>query len=399
MNRLLKLITSLQNKCTMKYTKNKNYILSVLSIVSIITMFTACSHKKATEETSVISNDNNVMLTDAQIINAHIQVIELKEQSLSSVLKLNGKIDVPPQNLVSISFPLGGYLKNTKLLPGMHIQKGEIIAVMEDQSYIQLQQEYLLTKSKLYFAEKEFARQLNLNKNQASSDKITEQAESEVKSNKILLSAYAEKLKLININPNTLSETNLSKSINVYSPISGFVSNVNINIGKYVNPSDVLFELVNPEDIHLGLKVFEKDINKLSIGQKLTAYTNSNPTKKYLCEIILVSKDVTDDGTTDVHCHFETYDKTLLPGMYMNAEIQLMSNVTNVLPEESIVTYEAKEYVFIQNDKNIFTMQEVKTGIKEKGFVEIVNATALTGKKIVMKGAYTILMKKNNVEE
>lgn len=383
----------------MKSTKNKYYSFLLISLLVLSAIFTGCSHKNKTVETTTTNNENIVTLTDAQIKNAHIQSAEMKEQAISTQLKLTGKIDVPPQNLVSISFPLGGYLKNTKLLPGMHIQKGEVIAVMEDQSYIQLQQEYLLTKSKLYFAEKEYARQLNLNKNQASSDKVTEQAESEVKNNKILLSAYAEKLKLININPSTLSESNLSKSINIYSPIAGFVSAVNVNIGKYVNPSDVLFELVNPEDIHLGLKVFEKDINKLNIGQKLTANTNANPAKKYICEIILVSKDVSEDGTTDVHCHFETYDKTLLPGMYMNAEVQLMSALANVLPEESIVNSEAKDYVFIQNDKNIFMLQEVKLGAKENGFVEIINADVLKGKKIVNKGAYTILMKKNNVEE
>lgn len=53
-----------------------------------------------------------------------------------------------------------------------------------------------------------------------------------------------------------------------------------MNIGKYVNPSDVLFELVNPKDIHVNLHVFEKDIVKLSIGQNLIVYTNSNPDKK-----------------------------------------------------------------------------------------------------------------------
>jgi cobalt-zinc-cadmium efflux system membrane fusion protein len=60
---------------------------------------------------------------------------------------VNGKIDVPPQNMVSISVPLGGYLKSTKLLEGMHISKGEVIAIMEDQQYIQLQQDYLTAKA------------------------------------------------------------------------------------------------------------------------------------------------------------------------------------------------------------------------------------------------------------
>lgn len=40
-----------------------------------------------------------------------------------------------------------------------------------------------------------------------------------------------------------------------------------------------MFELVNPSNIHLVLTVFEKDINKLSIGQNLYAYSNNNTDK------------------------------------------------------------------------------------------------------------------------
>ena len=72
-------------------------------------------------------------------------------KEISSILKLNGIVDVPPQNMVSISVPLGGYLRSTSLLPGMHVRKGDVIAVMEDQQYIQLQQDYLTAKAKIGF--------------------------------------------------------------------------------------------------------------------------------------------------------------------------------------------------------------------------------------------------------
>ena len=63
---------------------------------------------------------------------------------------------------------------------------------------------------------------------------------------------------MININPEKLNAENISRYSSVPSPISGFVSKVNVNIGKYVNPADVIFEIVNPTDIHLALDVFEK---------------------------------------------------------------------------------------------------------------------------------------------
>jgi membrane fusion protein, heavy metal efflux system len=373
---------------------------NIIIILTIITFLFSCkSEIKSTENITVAANENAVTLTDAQFKNAKIETTTLQEKSIASVLKLNGKIDVPPQNMISVSVPLGGYLRNTKLLPGMHINKGEVIAIMEDQQYIQLQQDYLLAKSKLHFAELEYNRQKELNQSQASSDKITQQALAEVNIQRITMNATAEKLRLINKSPTNISVNNISKTINVYSPINGYVSKVNVNIGKYVTPADVMFELINPTDLHLNIKVFEKDIAKLSIGQKVIAFDNAHPDKKYNCEIILISKDITPEGTADVHCHFENYDKTVLPGMYMNAEVEVASNASNTLPEESIVTFEGKEFVFTEIKKQQFEIIEVTTGTKENGFVSITNNEALQNKTIVTKGAYILLMKMKNKEE
>lgn len=371
--------------------------MKYIIILSILFTFTACGSKKAEEKKTVAPvASNQLTITDAQLASAHILVGNMEEKNLSSILKVNGKIDVPPQNMISVSMPLGGYLKATKLLPGMQVRKGEVIATMEDQQYIQLQQDYLTTKTKLVFLESEYNRQKELNQSKATSDKVFQQTQMDYNSQKIALSALSEKLRLININPGVVAENNISKSVNIYSPINGFVSRVNVNIGKFVNPADVLFELVNPTDIHLNLKIFEKDIDKLYIGQKLVAYTNNEPDKKHACEINLISQDLSAERTADVHCHFEQYNKLLLPGMYMNAEIKVKSQKTPAVPEESIVSFEGGNYVFIAQSKNQFLMASAETGIRESGFVEIRNSSAFEGKSVVTKGAYTLLMALKN---
>jgi cobalt-zinc-cadmium efflux system membrane fusion protein len=368
-------------------------------IFSLGLIFTACKNQETAEPTANPVMENVITLTDAQMKNAHIETGKIELKPISSILKVNGRIDVPPQNMVTVSVPLGGYLKSTKLLPGMHVNKNEVIAVIEDNQYIQLQQDYLTAKAQFGFNEAEYNRQRELNASKASSDKVYEQAKSVYQTQKILIKSLEEKLKLIRINPTSLHENNISKSINIYSPIDGFVSKVNVNIGKYVTPSDVLFELVNPTDIHLNLKIFEKDLGKIFIGQKVVSYTNNNPDKKYTGDIILISKDVAPDGTTEVHCHFDKYDKTLFPGMYMNAEVALKNNLQDVLPDEAIVNFEGKEYLFENTGKNKFEMIEIETGITENGFTEIISKADLSGKTIVTKGAYTLLMSLKNKEE
>ena len=210
-----------------------------------------------------------------------------------------------------------------------------------------------------------------------------------------------ERLRLIGINPASLSAGSISRSINIYSPISGYVSKVNVNIGKYVNPSDVLFEIINPNNIHLALNVFEKDVNKLRIGQKALAYSNSNPIKKYNCKIILINQDLTTDRSVKVHCHFENYDKDLVPGMFMNAEIEQNNYQAYVLPEEAIVNYEKQNYVFVEKTNNNFEMIPIETGAMQNGKVEIKPGTNndLVKNTFVTEGAYTLLMKMKNTEE
>ncbi|ROH97956.1 efflux RND transporter periplasmic adaptor subunit [Chryseobacterium daecheongense] len=379
--------------------KFKLKIISYSLSIGLLIFYQCKDHEKIETVSAASKDENVVVLTDAQLRNAPIETTTLSLQKISSVLKLNGMIDVPPQNLVSVSIPLGGYLTSSSLLPGKPVSKGQVIAVIENPQFIQLQQDYLMAKSKLHFAQLDYNRQKTLNQSQATSDKVMQQAQSEMNNQKILMNSLAQQLRLININPESLSSGNITKSVPVYSSINGFVSKVNVNIGKYVNPSDVLFELINPDDIHLNLKVYEKDLQNLNKGQRFAAYTNTDPDKKYYGEILLISKDVNPGGWAEVHCHFEKYDQSLVPGMYMNAEIETSTSFSNAVPEESIVNFEGKDFVFVEEKKQTYRLTPVTLGETENGFIQILNFNDFNNKKIVTKNAYTLLMKLKNTEE
>ncbi len=378
-------------------TKLINSLSTMSSIFLLCTMLLSCSTENKQEDQSEELSGDEVILTAIQFKNAGIKTTSLVDRNITTVLKLNGKIDVPPQNNFSISIPLGGYLKSSSMLPGRAVSKGQIIAVIEDQQYIQLQQDYLITLTKLEYAEQEQNRQKELNKEKASSDKSLQQANTEFKSLRISAGALAEKLRLIGIEPSTLSENNISRQIYVRSPINGFVNKVNGNIGTYFNPSDILIELIDPSKIHLSLIAFEKDIQKLSLGQTAIAYSNINPGKKHKTKIELIARGLSTDGSAEIHCHFEKFDKSLTPGMYMNAEIALNDAQVKTLPEKSVLSFEGKEYVFVEIAKLNYKMVEVKTGEINEGYIEI--KTDLGDQKIVSEGAYSLLMQLKNIED
>ena len=346
-----------------------NTKISILSIILMI--YSSCNQKPKNEEIQQKSDSNVVELNEAQLKNVIIEVDSITKSILPIIIKLNGTVKSPPQNIVSVSAPLGGYIKSTKLITGMAVKKGAVIAIIQDPQFIQLQQDYLTAIVNLQSTAKEFNRQKLLNTNKAVSDKAFENTETSYRSQKILVASLAERLKLININPSRLNESNISSNINIYSPINGFVSKVNVNNGKFVNPSDIIFELIDPQNMYLSLNIFEKDISTIQIGQKLMSYSNSAPTHKYNGTVNLVGKDLAENGSTSIQCNFESYDDKLIPGMYMNAEIAVLSKSEFTIPDEGLVRFEGKEYVFIQILKGKFAFTEVQTKNSLNGRTQI----------------------------
>ncbi len=336
-----------------------------------------------------------VTLNAEQLKSANLSFGLAQTKAMHKILKVNGLIDVPPSNIVSISIPMGGYLKKTSLIPGMLVKKGNLLAVMEDPIYIELQQDYLTSKSKLTYLEADYIRQRDLNATKAVSDKIFQLAKSDFESQKYLVKSLSEKLKLLGIDPLLLNENNISRAINFNSPINGYITKVNVNIGKYVNPTDVLFEIIDPSDLHLRLIVFENDATNLNVGNKVSFYINNNINQKYLATVAVITPNINEERTTDVHCHLVNENVHLYPGTFANAEIELNNAKVNALPEESVVKWQNKPFVFVKMDASNFKMVPIEIGVSNNGFVEI--KTDLGKQEVVLTNAYTLLMQlKNN---
>ena len=390
----------------------KSIIKIIFSILIITATLTACSDgkKKETEETVVTKKDSTtsdqVTLTTDQYKVAEIQLGTVQMRNLSSVIKVNGVIDVPPQNVVSISAPLGGYVKSSGLLPGQVVRKGQLMAVIENAEFIDIQQDYLESTSRMVFLGQELKRQQELRKEEINSAKTLQQVSSEYNMMRAKINALQQKLSLIGISTKALQAGRIVKTSNLYSPINGYVTASKVNRGKYVQPSDVLFELANKSDMHLALDVFEKDVRKINPGQPIRFSLASETDYNRTAKVFLIGKATQEDGTIPVHCHLDvSNDPAMLPGMYVKALIATRTEDVQALPVEAIIQSDAKDYIFVQTDtaqgKVHFRMIPVMKGTKQEGFVAITfpkNFNAAND-KIVIKGAYALLSAMKNVEE
>jgi len=364
------------------------YIVYSLLMLTLI----GCEEKKVDNETQEQSvSSDTLTLTSEQLKNISITYGNIESKQISSEIKVQGMIDLPPQNIISVNFSLGGYLKSTKLIPGMKVSKGEVIAMMEDQSIVQLQQDYLLAKAKHDLVKKDYERQKTLYDANASTSKNLQQVESELKIQSINMGSLAEKLKMIGVDVNNLNAGNIKGQVPVRSTINGYVSKVHVNTGKYVQPAETLFELIDPDDIHVALTLFEKDIPNVKKGDLVKVALMQEPDKQYEAEVILVNRNIDGDRTAMAHCHFLNHPANILPGMFVEAVISAKNKQSFVLPEEAIIQAGNKKYVYVTVGENRFKMIEVSTGQISQGFVEILSdPNSFKKDAIVIGNAYKL---------
>jgi cobalt-zinc-cadmium efflux system membrane fusion protein len=385
----------------------------IISFCMLSLFLFSCSAKNADtkdhkEDTaSHVETPTSVILTQEQYQTAGIQTSHIIYKTLTGIIKVNGLMDAPPQQVVSVSPPLSGFLKATEILQGRHVAKGELIAVMQDPSYIQMQQDYLDDNSQLEYLKAEYERQQDLSKENINAKKTLQQAKANYQSMVAKVNGLKAKLKLLNINLIELDKGNIASTINLYSPVDGYVTEMNVNIGKYVNSTDVMFEIVDTRHLHVELTVFEKDVPYISMGQKVR-FVLANETKERTATVYLVGREISNDRTIRIHCHLDTEDKSLLPGMYLTAYVETKNAQQPALPDEAVLNYEGKKYIFVEehfkapDSTHHYKMEEVSTSVSEGGFTAVNFPQGLDTLHaiIVTKGAYDLLSKlKNSGEE
>jgi cobalt-zinc-cadmium efflux system membrane fusion protein len=387
--------------------RNQLFLIPILGFALLFPVSCNTSRNNAETKVEVLPEDI-VELRDDQIKLAQIEQGSIEMRVLKSILKVNGIVSMTPQNMASVCEPLGGFVRSASLMPGQSVRKGEILAIIENQDFVDIQEQYLESKSKLEYAEAEFKRHTDLFREDVYSEKDLQQVTAEYKTLKTKVKALEQKLLLIGLNPVSLHEENITGAVAVKSPINGFVSRININIGKYVAPTDVLFEIVNSDNLFLELTLFDKDADQAEVGQKIGFFIN-NEEDTHEAVIYQTGKSIGEDKTFKVYARVLSTCENVLPGMYVNALIEKPGKPSASLPSEAIVSFDDQDYIFVfnrdktENDRLFteFKMIPVSKGLIDGSFTEVILPEGLdfSSLKVVVKGAYTLLSAKKNAGE
>ncbi|WP_142784032.1 efflux RND transporter periplasmic adaptor subunit [Changchengzhania lutea] len=385
-------------KNTNKKISNSIYLKGLL-LVAIMVLASCNSKEKSetanSEATETAEDTDVIVITENQFISGNMEVGKITTQPFNTVVKANGMFAVPPENQADVSAYFAGYVKNISLLPGDAVKKGQTLFTIENPEYVQAQQDFLEAKGRLNYLKSDYERQKELMADNVTSKKNFLKAESEYTVTLAQYQSLKKKLSLMNINPNTLSGENIRSVISVPSPLSGYATTINATKGMYLNPSDVAITVTNTDDLHIELKIFEKDLPMVKEGLPINVRLQNDMSNVYKGKVHLVNKAINiQDRTINIHGDLvnKSDAKLFAPGMYIEGEILTTTTEYFALPVEAVANIDNDYFVLVKENGTNFKRVLVKVGTTNNGFIQIVNANDFDpNTEFLTKGAFNLI--------
>jgi cobalt-zinc-cadmium efflux system membrane fusion protein len=344
----------------------------------LILAFTAIScSKNDRERERTITNSNPDII---QISKEQTKVIGLKFSKLESIhltsgISVNGYFATPPENTAYISSNVSGKVLRIDYQIGEKVNRGSEVVCVESIEFLEIQRDYISTRSSLKYLKDEYERQKKLAEQNVNARKVYLKAEKDYLESKAQLESLRKKLEILKINTDNLEDDQISSQLSIKSPIQGYISEVNTTTGETIDTEKILIKVVNPVHMHAELNVFEKDILKVKLGQKVELSIPNAPENTLSGEIILIGKEI-DEQTRSVkiHVHFPD-NENLYVGMYVEGKILMESSDKIAIPEQGLVKEEKRSYVYrlVDETSDSYSLKRelVEVVSEHKGFVAI----------------------------
>lgn len=409
----------------MKVNRKNIHQLSGILTLLLLVLISACGSSDPAEvekEEHSDSKNKEVELNQAQYDASNIQLGDFELKNLSAVINANGYTKLPPQNQADVSVLVAGLIKKINIIEGQFVKQGQTLAVIESMEFTKIQEAYLTSKSNLELMQLEYERQKTLNEGNANSKKALQKAKSEYEIEKARYNSLKKQMNTLNLS----SSEKATSTMEIKAPISGYVTDINIKIGTNAEPGQTLFSIVDNSKMHVDLLVYEKDLQKVKVGQTIIFVLTNQDNTEIKGKVFSIGKAFENETkSVAVHADIINDKQTLIPGMYVNALINVGSQQVKALPVDAVVKADGREFIFVLEEDHAeeegheeeahdheaghshddghaheeevhektyhFKRIEVKTGTIQLGYVQVTVLQDLPkNAKIVLKGAYYI---------
>jgi len=355
----------------------------LLSAALLLVIIGSCKRNHASE--GIIKSDQDtIYLSSKEFKKTGFEYGQMSKRKVSRNFQCKGTVALSSQGKAYASSLFEGTVTTISVEDGQYVKKGQLLAMLQNDEIINLQQEYLEIISKYDFSKNEFKREGERALDDAGPVRQAQVAEVDFKVMEARYYALKEKLKILHINTEKLRSEQMSSTINVISPISGYITKMDIALGKHIVKGEPLFEVINPAKYFISLKVKERMLDLINEGDKITFSVPGNEEKTYEATIKTIGKKVNfSDSTVSVYATVIDSIKPAIAGLNIIAEKIMDDSEGYFLPLQAVITVKEQSFLFIKENEYLLK-KRVFTGVRKGRFIEVKGPGQLFSATIVL---------------
>lgn len=377
----------------------KRYIpLIAILIAAIACNRTADDHAHAHEEMPAgLPNDTTVVLSTTQVQIGNISFGAFEKMDIAPTLSASGTLVVHPEHMAILSAFTDGTVEYLAPVLNQRVQRGQTLARLRKPDLLDLQEQYLTLQQQLPYLQAEYERYKLLSEQSASARKLFEKATADYNTAKTNIDVLAAKLRSYGIDPAQLGTDNLQTTIDLRAPIAGMVTHIHTSPGASVQPGDALMEIQNLDELHADLWIYEKDLQLVKTGQKVSLQLPSLNHKPLQGRIYSLDKTL-DPERKALRAHVELLTKpdAAVNGMFVQGAISSdQPRLADVLPEGAVAREGDIDVIFYKKeeraDEVVFVRVPIRVLARFDGKVAVeLRSPIPAGVAVVTNGAYYI---------
>lgn len=364
-------------------------------IIAIIFSVVLTSCKNQTEQTAD-EDSGFIEISQAQFESENMVIGEPEFYPFADKVYFTGTIIPSVGGRAQISLPLPGIIEKIRCKPTQMISKGTALFEISGNWFIDLQRDFSESSAILSKLKSDYLRAKELYDENIGTQKDFSAAESNYYAENARYKGLKTKLESMNLDVAMIEKGEFYSTYTIKSPISGYVSNIHVSAGQYIDPQQSIAEIIDNNSLQLKLSVFEKDIHKIKMGQNVTFYLNGNKAEHYIGTINALGKAIMPD-TKSIECYAKIENiknVNLVSNQFVEGEIYTAVDSVLSVPESAIIGLENVSYVLMyeKTDDSIYYFKQtiVNTGRKTDKYIEL--TTDLPSDKLLVNGTYNIMI-------
>lgn len=349
------------------------------------------SHKPAEVSDSPRVDGERITYSASFAERAGIRLSPVANSQLVPVVTAVGTVDFNPEHVAAVGTRLRGLVSRVVKFEGDTVEKGELMAVIDSAELGEAQAAVSMLEAEKHAADVNLRREAELAQKNLTTQREAEVATVEAQKYQLLLGAAKQKVSALSGGAGSRPSGRLGAH-ELRSPIKGTIVARSISPGQSVEGQLVAFRVANINHLWVELDVFEKNLSKIRVGDRVELSPLANPQEVFEGRVALVGALIdAETRSAPIRVEVDNHDRRLRAGQAVNARIHAAGgeHMSTLVPSSAITYVDGKPTLFVASGSNAVRVVKVELGISNGQETEI-SSGVKPGDQVVSEGVFAL---------